>query len=258
MRLSRAEKIIYPHLDVDFLRRALERAPRGTGLKVIVTESLFSMDGDCAPLRELADLAKAHDAYLIVDEAHATGLWGRFDENLGGGMAQSLGLGRQLLATVHTGGKALGCGGAWVACSAELKSYLINFCRPFIFSTAPMPMAAVALRETIAHWLDIGQERVAELFAKIELFKTCVNERVGRPMVPPSVGGPIVPLIFGPNDAALQAARRLQALGFDIRAIRPPTVAEGTARLRVTIRSDQTLESLRTLVEALSRQGVPA
>ena len=129
IRLSRARKIVFPHNDLNALERGLEAAENQGGLRVIVTESLFSMEGDFSPLRALALLARKQGACLVVDESHATGLYGDFEKNRGGGRVQMLGLGAEVLATVHTGGKALGVGGAWVCGSRLLRDYLINFSR---------------------------------------------------------------------------------------------------------------------------------
>jgi 8-amino-7-oxononanoate synthase len=251
IRLSRAEKFIYGHNNVEALRKILENPSHQntkSGLKVIITESLFSMDGDHAPLLELVSLAREHNALLLVDESHATGLWGSgnsstlghsIEENLrrGGGLVQSLGLSNQVFATVHTGGKSMGCGGAWIACDAALKDYLVNFSRPFIFSTAPSPSVAVSLAESCKYWFDVGPKRAQ----KVHDFASTLRRRLlglqdnlpNQLSVPPG-SGPIIPIILKDNSRALAASQLLQNAGYDVRAIRPPTVPEGTARLRIT------------------------
>jgi len=243
IRLSKAETILYPHGDIDALRKQLQDSRSQNGqahIKLIVTESLFSMDGDQAPLPELISLAQEHDALLVVDESHATGLWGSNRPSRptqGGGLVQSLGLSQGVFATVHTGGKSLGCGGAWIACDFELKEYLINFSRPFIFSTAPSPALAVALTESCRYWDEVGAQRAQE----VHRFASTFRERVmnlqahfpGQLITPPGVG-PVIPIILKSNARALLASQALQRAGYDVRAIRPPTVPEGTARLRVT------------------------
>lgn len=223
IKLSGAKKIIYPHCDLNGLASQLKRHHNHPGLKLIVTESLFSMDGDFAPLKELAKLAEQWGAQLIVDEAHATALFG----DRGGGLIQELGLSHNVLATLHTGGKALGVGGAWVAANEELIQFLVNFSRPFIFSTAPSPFLFIALREAWRRWDEVGQsraDRVLSVSAKISVGM----KRNTRP-------SQIIPLILGSNQRALAVAAQLKQRGFDLRAIRYPTVALGAARLRMTL-----------------------
>ncbi len=238
IRLGRAERTIYPHRDAGALRATLARfrAADRSGLRVIVTESLFSVDGDVAPLRELADLAEEFSALLIVDEAHATGLYG--GAGSGGGLVQALGLGGRVFATVHTGGKALGAGGAWVAGDARLKDYLVNVARPFIFTTAPIPALAALLRLSIDHWSGVGPDRSREVRRRASAFREMLGPIAAAasvPGVPDGAEGPIVPFVIGGNREAVAAASRLRRQGFDARAIRPPTVPDGTARLRLTV-----------------------
>ncbi len=245
MRLSRAQRVIYPHCDVAALRRSLEEASTQSGLKVIVTESLFGMDGDKAPLAALVDLADEFSALLMVDEAHATGLWG--SEGRGGGLVQAQGLSSRVFATIHTGGKALGVGGAWVCGSNKLRDYLVNFSRPFIFSTAPVPALLVALDEAVDYWTDVGLSRSETLLTHAdELRKSLRGLKLGS-----MESGPIVPVLLGENERALRVAGQLQGEGFDIRAIRPPTVPEGTARLRLCVHWEHTPELLGKLSDRL-------
>jgi 8-amino-7-oxononanoate synthase len=225
LRLSPARRVVYPHNDVAAVERAL-REPR-KGRAFVVTESVFSMDGDLAPLVDLAAAAEAGDALLIVDEAHATGLYG----SRGSGWVEELGLRSRVLATVHTGGKALGSGGAWVAGPRELKDVLVNRARPFVFSTAPLPVLAAAL----GAGLDLVREepeRRAEVHRKSALLRGALASRG----VAAGGASQIVSLVVGTNRAAVALQEGLQAAGFDARAVRPPTVPEGTARLRVTVR----------------------
>ncbi|HSD29288.1 MAG TPA: aminotransferase class I/II-fold pyridoxal phosphate-dependent enzyme, partial [Vicinamibacteria bacterium] len=139
IRLSRARRVIVPHRDLAAVERALSE-PR-SGWAFVVTESVFSMDGDLAPLAELQGLCERHRGLLVVDEAHATGLYGE----RGSGRVEALGLRGRVAATMHTGGKALGCGGAWVAASKTLRDLLVNRARTFIYSTAPPPALAAGL-----------------------------------------------------------------------------------------------------------------
>jgi 8-amino-7-oxononanoate synthase len=238
VRLGRAERVVYPHADAGALRRLLAgRAgggPRaaGTGLRVIVTESLFGMDGDVAPLAALAGLADEFGALLVVDEAHATGLYGG-PGAAAGGLVSALGLERSVFATVHTGGKALGAAGAWVAGDARLRDYLVNCARPFLFSTGPLPALAALLEQAAAHWRDTGAARAAAVRRRARRWRARLREAGVEPAG--AADSPIVPVVLGGNARALRVAAALQARGFDARAVRPPTVPEGTARLRLTV-----------------------
>lgn len=225
-RLSGAHKVIYPHGDVSAVREALAR-PR-SGRAFVVTESLFSMDGDLAPLSELCEVAERAGALLIVDEAHATGLYGA----RGSGRVEELGLRERVLATVHTGGKALGSGGAWVAGPTELRDTLMNHARTFVFSTAPLPVLTAAL-EAALDVVAAEPHRREEVFRKALLLRERLRQ-AGTAV--DTHASPIVPILTGDNATAIALQEGLAAAGFDARAIRPPTVPEGTARLRVTVR----------------------
>ncbi|MGH9749766.1 MAG: aminotransferase class I/II-fold pyridoxal phosphate-dependent enzyme, partial [Candidatus Polarisedimenticolia bacterium] len=172
IRLGRGTKMIYPHADAAGLEALLARhTPPPGSSRFVVTESLFSMDGDRAPLADLAAVAERHGAHLIVDEAHATGLYGG-----GAGLAREAGIADRVFASVHTGGKALGAAGAWVAGDRRLKEYLVNFARPFVFSTAVLPALAVLLRESVAFWADHGPERAAEVLARAGALRGWLRE----------------------------------------------------------------------------------
>jgi 8-amino-7-oxononanoate synthase len=261
LRLGRAERRIYPHADPAGLRRLLEAAARTDGaapLRVIVTESLFSMDGDAAPLAALADLAEEFSALLIVDEAHATGLFGAS----GGGLAQACGLGGRVFATVHTGGKALGVGGAWVAGDQRLKDYLVNFSRPFIFSTAPIPALCVLLRLALDRWRAVGPGRAADLLRRATRLRGRLQRLSAGPAAAllEAAAGPILPFVLGDNRRALFVSEELRRRGFDARAIRPPTVADGTARLRLTISwpvAEEIHERFVVALEETLREAAP-
>jgi 8-amino-7-oxononanoate synthase len=246
LRLSRAEKVIFRHNDLNELDAMLrERKARRAAARAwfIVTESLFGMEGDTAPLRELADLADRHRAHLIVDEAHATGCFGA----AGGGLVEALGLRDRVLASVHTGGKALAVPGAYIVGSSQLKELIVNRCRHLIFTTALPPLVG-------AWWLD-----TLDLVARDEASRGVLHERarffrtemLARRI---AVGGThyIASIVMGPDAIAMEAARRLQEAGFDVRAIRPPTVAEGTARLRVSIHADHEPAVLVRLANSLA------
>jgi 8-amino-7-oxononanoate synthase len=225
IRLSRARKVRYPHNDLGALEDALKQPRQGRAF--LVTESVFSMEGDHCPLSELVRLAEDHGALVIVDEAHATGLYG----SGGSGRVEALGLRERVLATVHTGGKALGAAGAWVASAATLRDVLINRARTFLFSTAPLPVTAAALDAAVG-LVAAEPFRRAEVQRKAALLRSALR----RSGVSAGGDGAIVPVVVGGNDAALALQHGLEAAGFDARAVRPPTVPPGTARLRVTTR----------------------
>lgn len=228
IRLTKAQTIVFPHQDLHALEAALQTPRKGRA--IVVTESVFSMDGDLTPLEEMGTLADRYSALLIVDEAHATGLYGA----RGSGRVEELGLRDRVVATMHTGGKSLGSGGAWVAGSRVLRDVLVNRSRSFIFSTAPIPVLAAALDAA----LDLLQRepgRRVEVHRKAAM----VRQALAASNIHPGGASPIISIIAGgsgSNDAALALQYGLQAAGFDVRAIRPPSVAPGTARVRVTIR----------------------
>jgi 8-amino-7-oxononanoate synthase len=225
IRLTKAATHIFPHQDLNALEAALEKPRKGRAL--VVTESVFSMDGDCTPLDEVCDLAERRGAGVIVDEAHATGLYGPS----GSGRVEALGLRERVLATIHTGGKALGSGGAWIAGSRALCDIVVNRGRSFIFSTAPLPVLAAALEAGLGV-IESEPERRAEVHRKSRFLR----DRLTASGVHAPGESPIVPIIVGSNEAALTAQAELLSAGFDARAIRPPSVPPGTARLRVTVR----------------------
>jgi 8-amino-7-oxononanoate synthase len=207
----------------------------------IVTESLFSMDGDFAPIAELHQLAIENNAMLIVDEAHATGIYGP------SGKGCCEGYSRDHLITVHTGGKALGSAGGFIAARQDIIDLLINTARPFIFATAPMPVLALAL-QTAIEILDAEPQRRKTLLELCDY----AQKLFGTPQ-----SSPIVPIILGADKKALTAAEKLQTQGFDVRAIRPPTVPEGTARLRISINISTNKEELEKLAEAVKAAVFP-
>jgi len=245
IRLSGARKVIFPHLDLNVLEDELRQALAGAGQNFIAVESVFSMDGDRAPLADLADLAERYGAELIVDEAHATGVFGP----QGRGLVASAEAQGRVFAVVHTCGKALAGMGAFVSGSKTLKQYLVNRARTFIFSTALPPYLAVQMRAAIeiVRRADAARTRLAGLAAHLRArlqdagFDTAKSD------------SQIVPVILGENERALQFAARLCQEGFAVRAIRPPTVPAGSARLRLSLTVQHSREVLDALVDALIR-----
>jgi 8-amino-7-oxononanoate synthase len=243
IRLSHAEKIIYPHGDLQFLESALRAHAGGTGARVIVTESVFSMEGDVAPIAGLLRLARDFGAELVLDEAHAIGACGP----RGRGIAAEMGIEREVLAIVHTCGKALASAGAFVCCGSALKDYLVNHARTFIFSTAMPPYLAGQIRAA----LDLAREAEAE---RTHLREIASLLRDGLAAAGINFGTStthIVPVLLGSNEMALHVASKLQRNGFAVKAIRPPTVPPGTARLRISLTSKITRDDVRLLVNTI-------
>jgi 8-amino-7-oxononanoate synthase len=227
MRLSGAAKVIYPHGDLTFLEGALRKHRGATGAKVIVTESLFSMEGDFAPLDQLARLARNYGAALVVDEAHATGVHGPD----GRGLVVRHGIEKEVLATIHTCGKALASAGAFVCGGSELREYLVNHARTFVFSTA-MPGY---LARQIQAALDLARNAHRER-AQLETVATLLRKSLAAAgLSAGSSASQIVPVLLGTNEAALEVAAKLRADGYAVKAIRPPTVPAGTARIRLSL-----------------------
>ncbi len=239
LHASPAERYKARHNDADSFAAEVRRArEKGARRVFIAVESVYSMDGDLAPLAALDAIATELDAVLIVDEAHATGVFGPRGRGLGEG------LGGAHWISLHTCGKALGVAGALVCACGDTIDYLINRARPFIYSTAPPPMLAAAVERALklADEEPWRRERVLEL---APLLHRAVNP--GKAFA----GSQIVPVILGEDERALKAARALQMGGFDVRAIRPPTVPEGTSRLRISLNALHTREDVLALSAAL-------
>ena len=230
IRLSGARKVIYPHLDLDALERALREQAGTSGRKFVVTETVFSMDGDVVPLRDLVALAERFGAGVIVDEAHATGVHGSSGRGISAeaGVASGSGV---VVAAIHTCGKALASAGAFVCGSAVLKEHLINHARTFIFSTAMPPYMAGQIRAALRLALGMDARRAKLLSGARRL--AAGLRALGYDTAGSSTQ--IVPVVVGGNEEALAAAEFLQQQGFAVRAIRPPTVKPGRARLRFSV-----------------------
>jgi len=238
LRLAQAERFIYRHVDLDHLESGLRAAAATRSAQrqlFVITESLFGMDGDRAPLDPLVQLAERYDARVIVDEAHSTGCFGR----TGSGSVDEAALRSRVLATVHTGGKALGVAGAYVCGSTALRELLVNRCRHFVFTTALPPVVA-------AWWLEMLPRVVADHAGRAALHENTNRFRTELERLGVTAGGGhfVVPVLLGGDDRAVEAASRLCEAGFDIRAIRPPTVPAGTARLRISIHADHAPETV--------------
>lgn len=243
IRLSRARRIIVPHNDVNTLARLLQE-DTGPGQKFLVTESLFSMDGDMAPLADYAALCRSSGAALIVDEAHAVGIYGE----RGSGLTEAAGVGDDVFVSINTAGKALGVSGAFVGGSARAVDYLIQVARPFIFSTAAPPPVAAALDASLT--LLASEPRRREQLRQRARY---LRERLsGAGINIPSGSSQIIPVVIGENAPAVAVSRELQEAGFDVRAIRPPTVPAGTARLRISVNVNLCEDTLDRFVAVLA------
>lgn len=238
IRLSLAKSFSFEHNNHTDLEQKLRIA---TGTIFIVTESVFSMDGDLANLNELVSIAEKYHAHLIVDEAHATGVIGKMGE----GLVQSCRLTDRVFARIHTFGKALGCHGAIVLGSSNLKNYLINFARSFIYSTALPPIAIAAIQASYRLFPKMVNERasIQQLIhhfnmASIRFEKLHSNT-------------PIQIVIIPGNDPVKSMANQLQNAGLDVRAILYPTVPKNSERLRIILHAFNSIEELNVLIQLL-------
>ena len=245
MRLSKAECRSARHNDVQHVEDVVRswRADGGTGQIWIAAESLYSMDGDRAPIDDLNAVAARHDAMLVIDEAHATGVFGPG----GRGLAAHL-EGQSHVISLHTCGKALGVMGALVLAPTSIRDFLINRARAFIYATAPSPLLAATIRASL-DLIAREPQRIARLH---DLIAHAGREFQAHLRRAPS-GSQIQPLIIGSDAGAVALADAMKAQGFDIRAVRPPTVPEGTARLRMTITLHADEAKISALVTALAQ-----
>lgn len=244
LRSGRADPVGVPHNNVDAFDAAIVRWRKagGKGRPWISVESLYSMDGDSPNFAELFAVADRHEAMVVIDEAHATGVLGP----QGRGLAAAF-EGRDNVITLHTCGKALGTVGGFILASRTIRDFLVNRARPFIFATAPSPLVAAITRAAIeiSRANPERRKRLACLvqFAGDELRRRCNLA---------TSGSQILPVIIGADRAAVAVAASLQRRGFDIRAIRPPTVPEGTARLRIALTLNVNEVIVAELFEALA------
>jgi 8-amino-7-oxononanoate synthase len=242
-RLSRARIVVYPHCDVGALERALASTPARR--RLVVTDAVFSMDGDPAPLREIVEVCRAHRAALLVDEAHGTGVLGP----RGAGLCEELGLEHAVDVRMGTLSKALGGLGAYICASRPIVELVLNRARPLVFSTA-LPAALCAAAEAAVDIVEHDDAPRARLWRNIRRFSDGLRS-LGFAAEPRSA---IFPVILGEPSLALEASRALRARGLLVKAIRPPTVPEGTSRLRFCLSAahteghvDLALQGLRSL-----------
>ncbi|MVZ98102.1 8-amino-7-oxononanoate synthase [Sphingorhabdus sp. IMCC26285] len=243
LRIGRAEFVSVVHNRAEAFDDSIQRwrTAGGTGRAWVAVESLYSMDGDVAPLDDLINICDRHDAVLVIDEAHATGVFGPD----GRGLAAHL-EGRDNVITLRTCGKALGCEGALVCGPAVIADFLVNRGRGFIFSTAPSPLMAAIVRASLG-LLQSAPELRNALWQRIRL-----AEKLFAPLGATVNGTQILPLIIGDDARTMALAAKIQDAGFDVRGIRPPTVPAGTARLRITMTNNVSEEQIIALADLLA------
>ncbi|WP_072384377.1 8-amino-7-oxononanoate synthase [Novosphingobium sp. NDB2Meth1] len=244
LALTRADKAMAAHNNVQSFADAITawRTAGGRGRAWLAFESLYSMDGDRAPLADLAALAERHEAVMLIDEAHATGVFGPD----GRGLAAALD-GRADTVVLRTCGKALGCEGALICGPSVVRDFLVNRARPFIFSTAPSPLMAAAVREALRMLVDEPERRTGLMALAAHAGKRLA------PLGAEVTGTQIMPLILGDEARTMAVAALLQEAGFDVRGIRPPTVPTGTSRLRISLTQNVIPQDIDALAEALAK-----
>jgi glycine C-acetyltransferase/8-amino-7-oxononanoate synthase len=250
-RLSRAEVFIYDHGDLEHLAWGLRQA-RGRA-SLIVTDSVFSMDGDIAPLAGIVELANNHDVRVMVDEAHATGTTGEG----GRGVVSALGLTEEVDVIVGTLSKALGSYGAFAACDTQMARYLVNTARSFIYSTAPAPPVVAAAAEAIEILIE-QPRRVTRLRQNAEFFRRELQQRgfdvaadTGSSAAPH-----IVPLVIGEPDHAMKMSQEALERGVFAQAIRPPTVPDGMSRIRCAVMASHKQDELAAAAKVLQKAAI--
>ncbi len=245
MAASRAGHTAFAHNDAQAADDAIRhwRDAGGRGRPWIAVESLYSMDGDTAPLDDLFDVARRHEAMLVIDEAHATGVLGPGGRGLGAHLE-----GADNVVSLHTCGKALGVSGALLTMPAVLRDYMVNRARAFIYATAPSPLTAAVVRAALIASSSSAtrRERHRALVAR-------AGELLMREIATAPTGTHIQPIVVGHDERAVRLARWMRSEGFDIRAVRPPTVPEGTSRLRISLTLNVTESDLERMVLCLSR-----
>ncbi|MCG7522178.1 8-amino-7-oxononanoate synthase [Ruegeria sp. Ofav3-42] len=249
MRIGRAQTRAFVHNDPTDARRAIAdwQAGGGTGQIWIAVESIYSMEGEIAPLKELSKLAREHGAILVVDEAHATGVFGSNGQGLAHGLDADL-------LTLHTCGKGLGVSGGLICGPRVMIDTLINRARPFIFATAPSPFNAALVRAVLQH---LQSDNAATRAATARIGHAhAVAQQHGVPEE--ALNSQIIPVILGDEARSMEMAATLQAKGFDVRGIRPPTVPRGTSRLRVSITGNVDEDDITALFETLAHQQAEA
>lgn len=240
-RLSHANRYTFKHNDLESLEAKLKNAK---GAVYVVTESIFSMDGDSPRLKDMLDLTERYGAHLIADEAHAVGLYKT-------GIVSALGLQDRVFARVITFGKGLGCHGAIILGSDVLRQYLINYARSFIYTTAA-PFHQLATAKCAFKLLQASDLQIDELHHRIKLFKKVIALLSGSEYALIDSDSAIQCILLKSNDKAKAVAAHLQSLGFDVRAIMSPTVAEGSERIRICLHAYNTPDEVTSLANEIN------
>ena len=247
LRLTKCRKMSFQHNDMTHLEELLHaEAAKNDRERFIIVESMYSMDGDLADLNQVCDIAERYNASVIIDEAHTTGCY----NSNGSGSVDAAGVRDRILASVHTGGKALGVMGAYIAGSQLLKDYLINRCRHLIFTTA-LPAICGSWWLATLDRINGDNDTRKQLHENSQRFRTILSDNgvsaIGTEYV--------IPIILGDNTTTVNAAKQLQARDYDMRAIRPPSVPPGTSRIRISVHADMPLslieEAARAVVEVV-------
>ncbi|MDH3346365.1 MAG: 8-amino-7-oxononanoate synthase [Kiritimatiellaceae bacterium] len=242
-KLSDAKLVRFAHNDVHALEKRLEQASGSTGRTLIITESVFSMDGDLAPLKEMATLAEKYGAMLMVDEAHASGIFGPH----GAGRVRELDIEKQVNVSMGTMSKAFGGYGGFIACSQELRQLLVQSSRAFIYTTAPAP-AVIGAALGVMDVLEASPRLGNILRANADYFRSLLHDAGLDTLQSESQ---IIPIVIGENEKALAVSQKLREEGIIAAAIRPPTVPTGTARLRISISLAHTVDDLDRAAKAI-------
>lgn len=240
-RLSRAKISIYRHRNVNHLEELLKKSV--CKRKLIITDGVFSMDGDIAPLKEISELVNRYDAFAIVDDAHATGILGKD----GSGTCEHFGVNNDNIMVLGTGGKALGVGGAFFCCQKKFRDYLINKGRGFVYTTAPIPAIPAGLMAAI----DVVKKEPERRKKLKELSQYFHNRLIELGFKTSDESSHILPLIIGENDRVINIANLLQESGIFAKAIRTPTVPKGSERIRFSLTAEHKKEDVDKAIEAI-------
>lgn len=243
-RLSPAKRFSFRHNDLHDLELKLKNAD---GNVFVAVESVYSMDGDFCPLQELISLTNAYNAHIILDEAHTTGLMGLN----GSGLATELGVEKNILVRIYTFGKAMGIHGACVSCDALLADYLINFSRPFIYTTAPDPHSIISIDSAFSY-LGSNPHFQESITQRVDFFNKLFEKQIGR--IPNKISGshPVQAIVIPGNETARAAAMHLQSSGYDVRPILSPTVKAGQERLRICLHTFNSDDDISGLIDSLA------
>jgi len=243
MKLSAATSIAFPHNDTKTLETLLKKYAKQTVF--VVVESIYSMDGDAAKLKDISKLCLKDNTHLIVDEAHSTGIYGPN----GAGLCVELGIENEVFARLHTFGKGIGAHGAVIVGSTILKEYLFNYARPLIYTTALSPHSVLTVLEAYKHLEQYGLQYIKELQERISYFRELVKPLAGSDYI--ESFSPIQSIIIPGNSEVVELSHQLQKAGFDARPIRMPTVPAGKERIRICLHRHNSLNEIKGLVTAL-------